>query len=563
MIDDASLERLSGLFAEERAEARAAADRLVEDLRAGREASFPERFGKYGLIRELGRGGLGRVWLAWDPELRRLVALKTLSAGGEASVRRLMREARLAAALTHPRIAQVHEVGEAHGVSFIAMQYLEGRSLEGERLDPAEAARVVRDAARILHWAHGRGIVHRDVKPGNLMRCGPDGDVYVVDFGLARPTAGEASLSAVSGTPAYMSPEQAAGETVGPEADVYSRGAPRRRLAPPPLPPDLERAIRKATDVKTHRPRSAEAFAEDLDRVLRGERVRARRRPGPVLKGLLAASLLAVLALLIGRARETPPGPEARLEESLRLVERARALIEESRVNLYRRGATLSETFLKDLDRAAESVRRSLEVAERAEARLLLGRIAMLLGDYAGARREFDRAIELSPRRPVDGLLGRARAYVEEAAEELFAGREEEGGFLLASAKEIFDRLPGLSRRLKEGAIESELIEAWRLAASGEFDAAVVYATERAGKAEEFHLAAGLAHFRLGQGRAAVRSLTQAIEVRPNYYQAHLWRGLMLDRLGNREYALREIDRALEIHPRYVRAREARAELGD
>lgn len=106
MIDDASLDRLSGLFAEEREEVRAAADRLVEDLKAGRGGDFAQRFGKYGLIRELGRGGLGRVWLAWDPELKRLAALKTLTAGGEEAVGRLMREARMAAALDHPRVAK-------------------------------------------------------------------------------------------------------------------------------------------------------------------------------------------------------------------------------------------------------------------------------------------------------------------------------------------------------------------------------------------------------------------------------------------------------------------------
>jgi tetratricopeptide (TPR) repeat protein len=560
MIDDASLERLGGLFAEEREEARAEADRLLEELRAGREVPFRERFGKYGLIRELGRGGLGRVWLAWDPDLRRPVALKMLSGGGEESVGRLMREARLAAALAHPRIAQVHEVGEAHGIGFIALQYLEGRSLEGEALEPREAARLVRDAARILHWAHGRGVVHRDVKPGNLMLC--DGEVYVVDFGLARPTHGEFTRGVAAGTPAYMSPEQAAGEATGPEADVYSLGATLRRLARPPLPPDLERAVRKATDAKAHRTPNAEAFAEDLDRVLRGERVRARFRAASLLKPLLALALLAAgLFATVGRGR--PQAPEERLEEALRRVERARALIEESRVNLYRKGATLSETFFKDLDRAKAEVEGGLRLAERAEARLLLGRIALLLGATSEARREFARAVELAPKHPVEGLLGQARAYVEEAAEELFAGREEEGGFLLASARALFERLPGLSRRHREGAIESDLVEAWRRVADGDHEGAVDFASTRAAKAEEFHLAAGLAQFRLGRNREAVRSLTAAIEARPNYYQAHLWRGLMLERLGNRDYAIREIDRALEIHPRYARAKAARAALGD
>jgi Tfp pilus assembly protein PilF len=252
----------------------------------------------------------------------------------------------------------------------------------------------------------------------------------------------------------------------------------------------------------------------------------------------------------------------ARVEAAHRLIEKARSLIEESRVNLYRKGATLSQTFFKDLDAAAGSVRRSVELAETPEARLVLGRIAMLLGDYEGARREYAAALTIDPKRPAEGRLGQARAYVQEAAEELFAGNDEQGLFLLESARGIFDSLPGLARRLQEGAVESELVEAWRLIAAGDLDAAIAHASARTAKAEEFFLALGLAQFRREPGREALQSLTAAIDARPNYYQAFLWRGLMLRRLGSPDFARRDVERALEIHPRYARARSAMAELG-
>ena len=628
-IDDAALDRLSGLFAEEREETRAAADRLVETLKSGGAVEFAHRFGKYGLIRELGRGGLGRVWLAWDPDLKRFVALKVLAAASDDHLRRLRREAQMAARLDHPRIAAVYEVGEAHGVSFIAMKVLEGKSLEGTTLDPAEAARVVRDAARVLQWAHERGVVHRDVKPGNLMLCG--GDVHVVDFGLAKPMDGAESLTggAIVGTLAYMSREQAAGDAVGPEADVYSLGATLYRLAtgrapvearstlellsklesPPPLPRSvngsisaaLESVILKAMDARAHRTKSAAEMADDLDRVLRGDAVAGRGFRWRMWHRVAAAIIVLVAfvgwtvwrrqtaaaarlaaadaALKLGKFDEVAKALDeaasaganvedrrialkgARLEAAHRRIEKARTLVEESRVNLYKKGATLSQTFFRDLDAAAASVRESIAIGDTAEARLVMGRIEMLLGNYESARREYGRAVELDRLSTVPGRLGQARSYVEEAAEELFAGREEQGTFLLASARRIFEEMPGLSRRVKEGELENELVEAWKRVAAGDFDGAIAWASARTAKAEEFFVVIGLAEFRRAPGREALQSLTAAIDVRPNYYQAFLWRGLMLKQMKSEEYARADVERAVAIHPRYASALRALAEM--
>jgi tetratricopeptide (TPR) repeat protein/predicted Ser/Thr protein kinase len=628
-IDDAALDRLSRLFAEEREEKRAAAERLVERLKAGGDAEFDHRFGKYGLIRELGRGGLGRVWLAWDPDLKRFVALKVLAAASDDHLRRLRREAQIAARLDHPRIAAVYEVGEAHGVSFIAMKFLEGRSLEGATLEPAEAARVVRDAARVLQWAHERGVVHRDVKPGNLMLC--SGEVHVVDFGLAKPMEGGESLTggAIVGTLAYMSREQAAGEAVGPESDVYSLGATLYRLAtgrapvearstlellsklesPPPSPRSLnpalsaalEAVILKAMDARAHRTRTAGEMADELDRVLRGEPVSGPGFRWKTWHRVAAAAVVLVAfaawtvwrrqqsaaerlaaadaALKLGRYDDVAKALDeaaaaganveerrvalkaARLLAASRRIEKARSLIEQSRVNLYKKGATLSQTFFRDLDAATASVRESITLADTAEARIVLGRIEMVLGNYEAARREYGRAVELDRASLVAGRLGQARSYVEEAAEELFAGREEQGTFLLASARRIFEEMPGLSRRVKEGELENELVEAWKRVAAGDYEGAIEYASARTSSAEEFFVVLGLAQFRKEPGREALQSLTAAIDVRPNYYQAFLWRGLMLKQMSGGEYARADVERAVAIHPRYASAWLALAEM--
>ena len=193
--------------------------------------------GRYRILEKLGEGGMAAVYKAEHTGLRRISALKILPQGkaerSQRAVQRFMREARSAAALEHPNIVRVFNVGEADGWHFIEMQYVEGESLQGRlmrqgKLGIQEATALTIDVAKALAAAHEKGIVHRDVKPANVLLT-TDGTVKVADFGLAKLVEGEETLVTVEGkgglgTPSFMSPEQCDGLPLDGRADIYSLG---------------------------------------------------------------------------------------------------------------------------------------------------------------------------------------------------------------------------------------------------------------------------------------------------------------------------------------------------
>src|SRR2546422_1414286 len=203
----------------------------MADFHATLRAALADR---YVIERELGRGGMATVYLTRDLKYRRLVALKVLSPVLAASLGadRFIREIELAARLQHPHIVPVFDSGDAVGILWYTMPYVEGETLrarlERERQLPLdEAVRIASEAARALEYAHQQGVLHRDVKPENLLLT-TDGSTLVADFGIARPsneTGGLTVTGLVVGTPGYMSPEQAAGErTLDARSDVYALG---------------------------------------------------------------------------------------------------------------------------------------------------------------------------------------------------------------------------------------------------------------------------------------------------------------------------------------------------
>ena len=200
-------------------------------------AELPETFGRYRILRKLGQGGMGSVYLAHDSQLDRPVALKVphfSAADGPDALERFYREARAAATIVHANICPVYDVNEHAGVPYVTMAYIEGRPLAeliraGKPLPQRPVAAAARKLALALHEAHRRGVVHRDLKPSNVM-INSRREPVVMDFGLAwrldREDARLTKSGSILGTPAYMSPEQVRGDVsaLGPGCDIYSLG---------------------------------------------------------------------------------------------------------------------------------------------------------------------------------------------------------------------------------------------------------------------------------------------------------------------------------------------------
>lgn len=285
-----------------------------------REASKdPENeFGNYILVQLAGRGAMGQVWKAWDKSTDRFVAVKILQARGQEDLRRFRRESEIASNLDHPNIVKVYEIGTINERHFIAMEFVEGQTLRnrpGNLRQRLEAIAAVCDA---LEYAHRQGIVHRDIKPGNVM-VAKDGAVKVTDFGLARPMSTTMRLKkggeGVLGTPGYMSPEQARGklDEVDARSDIFSLGATMYFLLtgaepfpggdslvmiqkiiqedPIPLrqvddsiPDEVELITLKALQKqKLKRYASAAELAADIRKHLRGIPLELRKPPAPVV----------------------------------------------------------------------------------------------------------------------------------------------------------------------------------------------------------------------------------------------------------------------------------------
>ncbi|MFN8523260.1 MAG: serine/threonine-protein kinase [Chloroflexota bacterium] len=190
-----------------------------------------KRLGRYRIEAEVGRGGMGQVFRATDEDLGRVVAVKVLPpflGATEAFIERFRREARTVAALRHPGIVAIYDVGVQDGLHYLVMEFLEGRSLatvmEDDRpMDARRAVQLITQVAAALDHAHERGVIHRDVKPANVI-VGPDDRATLTDFGIAHAAASERLTvsGGIVGTPVYMSPEQALGQTVDGRADLYS-----------------------------------------------------------------------------------------------------------------------------------------------------------------------------------------------------------------------------------------------------------------------------------------------------------------------------------------------------
>jgi len=300
-------------------------------------------FGRYVLLQQLGRGGMGTVYKAWQIPLKRYVAIKILHEGeSEDNLARFMREAQTASQLHHSNIAAIYEVGNHAGRFFIAMQFIDGVTMDGlfeRKLEREKLLKILRAASLAVHAAHENGVVHRDLKPSNIM-LSKEGRPFVLDFGIARQMRGGDTLTEagmVVGTPTYMAPEQASGnpQMVDRRSDVWSLGVilyeiltgtvphrgrsaaetlmylvnqdpPGPSTRAPGVPRDLEAVCLKALErERRRRYATAEDFAADLQRWLDGTAVAAKpltvveklsRKLVRLRRQLVAAAVMLVLA---------------------------------------------------------------------------------------------------------------------------------------------------------------------------------------------------------------------------------------------------------------------------
>jgi serine/threonine protein kinase len=292
-------------------------EEISEDINKDDESiRHQSNFSRYENLEFLGQGAMGRVFRAFDPQLQRLVALKLVQVSDPDLLSRFVREARSQARIDHPNVCKVYESGESGTQAFIAMQFVNGKTLKDAGMEMAaeEKVRVVRNVSLAVHAAHRAGLIHRDIKPANIMiEYSDSGEAipYVTDFGIARELeASKATMSgSIIGSPQYMSPEQALGDDskVDRRSDVYALGVtlyelflgsppfadessgmvikrvldeepPRPRAKDRTIPGDLETIILKCLEKdQSRRYDSARALADDLTRYLDGDPILARR----------------------------------------------------------------------------------------------------------------------------------------------------------------------------------------------------------------------------------------------------------------------------------------------
>ncbi len=238
--------------------------------------AVPPSIGGYAVIRLLGQGGMGRVYLGRDERLHRDVAIKVLhpsKARDPAANRRFLREGRAAAAVEHPHVMAIYQVGEERGLPYIVMQRLVGRTLKQARqengpLPHRELLRIARETAEGLAAAHRQGLVHRDIKPDNIFLQEPGGQVRIIDFGLARTgdeEGGDVTIDgAVVGTPAYMSPERVEGRALDAKSDLFGLGVILYEQLANRLPFEGSSLVSMLASISRGSPPDVRTFAPDV-----------------------------------------------------------------------------------------------------------------------------------------------------------------------------------------------------------------------------------------------------------------------------------------------------------
>lgn len=579
------------------------------------------RLGKYWLRRVAGQGGMGRVYEAEDPELRRRVALKVLREDqvDRSTVARFRREAQIAAQLHHPNIVPVYEIGEARNESgawlhFIAMEYVDGRTfqqlLDDRKSDRGDLLRILEETARGVGHAHRQGVVHRDLKPANVL-VEEGGRVLVGDFGLARALSFATQLTmadAVMGTPAYMAPEQVRGESgkVDARADVWALGVIlyqilarklpfsgsseaqvfERVLRNDPIPPhrwapkidrNLEVVCLKAlSKEKERRFADGESFADELARVRRGEPIRSRpesvayrwrrwtvrNRGRMALAGLIAAVAAASIVSAFALRRQR----ESRLAEE-RAKRHQRLVIEKVQPLLGRIQEAKAFFYIADVD--IEAKRREIEEALGELERIAVEEMdggntdvwtSMGAGWYfVGDDRRAEAALTRAMQ--LDPNHAPASAYLGRICLDRCLTVSLDAEPRPQSQWKV--ALAQAEQALKEATgMERYILQAYRRAASRNREEAAQTCREAL---EQFGNALGTEQFWFllgllnGDRQEAVDCLSRALARRPHYAVASFQRGVVYAALGETDRAIEDYTATIHENPRLARVYYNRA----
>jgi len=335
---------------------------------------LPARLGRYEMLKLLGKGGMGAVYLAHDEQLHRLVAVKVPHFAGPQQFHlrdRFLREARLAATLSHPNLCPVYDCGEVDGVLYLTMAYLEGRPLarfirSGQQLPPRAVVAVVRQLALAMAEAHAKGVIHRDLKPSNIMIT-PSKQPVIMDFGLARRTDAEdlhlTQSGLLMGTPAYMPPEQinADAKAIGPAIDIYALGVILYELLSgrPPFQGPLGELM---TRIMTEPPPPLTRTRADLPPALDAICARALAKKPDERFASMNEFAAALGDYLHGRYRLPEPEPE--VTETYEIVEDNRPLDEQDAAGLFRAMAAHETRAARIAARARHARRRRFRLPE-------------------------------------------------------------------------------------------------------------------------------------------------------------------------------------------------------